>query len=67
VATLPFLLKDLSPDQRVRILALDYITGNGFVPPDEWLNLAAQVEVFIKVGSLPILDASVHEFPTPIS
>lgn len=32
--TTPYLLQDLTPEQRLRVLSMDYVTSSGLVAPD---------------------------------
>lgn len=66
MATPPFLLQDLSPEQRLRILSLDYVTSAGYVPADEWLNFAHQVETWLSRGVMLKEQANVRSFPRPV-
>ena len=66
MTALPFLLKDLDEEQRVRVLALDYVTGCGSVSPEDWLPFAAVIEHYLRTGELAIAKSSVHAFPAPI-
>lgn len=62
--SIPYLLQDLTPEQRLRILALDYATSTGFVPPDEWLKVTNAVESYLSTGDINYGSASIHSFPT---
>ena len=50
--TLPVLLRKLTADQRLRILALDYVTASGTVPVREWCAVAGLVESYLKTGEV---------------
>ena len=67
MTTPPFLLQDLTADQRIRVLALDYVTSTGIVPPDQWLNAALALEEFLMNGNVEKQSAMVHAFPQPIA
>lgn len=66
MASLPFLLKDLDTDQRMRVLALDYVTSCGFVPPEDWLLFSAVIEHYLRTGEVALEKARVHTFPKPV-
>jgi hypothetical protein len=63
MSTTPYLLQDLTPDQRLRVLSLDYATSTGFVQPEHWLNAASAIEIYLKTGVCEKKDAQVHQFP----
>lgn len=66
MTALPFLLKDLDTDQRVRVLALDYVTACGFVPPEDWLPFAAVIEHYLRTGEKVKTKSSVYVLPAPV-
>lgn len=51
--SLPILLEYLTDDQKFRVLALDYVTSCGFVPPDDWLRMSEEVHTWLGKGELP--------------
>lgn len=62
----PFLLKDLDAEQRMRVLALDYVTSCGFVPPEDWLLFSTVVAHYLRTGEVAMEKARVHTFPTAV-
>lgn len=66
MTALPLLLKDLDAEQRIRVLALDYVTACGFVPPEDWLPFAVVIEHYLRTGETAMTKSSVHAFPTPV-
>ena len=66
MTALPFLLKDLDTDQRIRVLALDYVTACGLVAPEDWLPFAVVVEHYLRTGEMIMTKSSVHAFPAPV-
>lgn len=64
--TLPILLKQLTGDQKLRILALDYVTSSGFVPPDEWCAIAQAIEFYLKDGGVTRTQTEPCSFPSLI-
>jgi hypothetical protein len=67
LTTPPFLLKDLDPEQRIRVLALDYVTSTGIVAPEQWLSAAAALEDFLINGAVEKPSAVLHTFPSSLS
>lgn len=66
MGSVPFLLKDLNTDQRMRVLAMDYVTSCGVVPPEDWLVFSAVIEHYLRTGELALEKARVHAFPAPV-
>lgn len=66
MTALPFLLKDLDEEQRVRVLALDYVTACGSLSPEDWLPFAAVIEHYLRTGDMAMTTGSVHAFPKSV-
>jgi len=64
--TLPILLKSLTSEQKLRVLALDYVTASGFVGPDEWCHMARAVEIYLSEGEIKSRHHEACVFPTVI-
>ena len=64
--TSPTLLKALDRDQKLRLLALDYVTATGFVPPEDWCRMARQLEDYLKTGSLGSCSTATPKFPNVV-
>lgn len=62
----PFLLEELNMEQKMRVLAMDYVTACGFVPPEDWLLFSAVIEHYLRTGDVALEKARVHTFPTPV-
>lgn len=61
--TPPFLLKNLSADQRLRVLALDYVTSSGLVVPEDWIGLSSRIERYLKEGEQPRNQTTIYHLP----
>ena len=61
--TTPYLLQDLTPDQRLRVLCVDYVTSSGYVPPEQWIVAASSIETYLRTGEAERTVAEVKRFP----
>jgi hypothetical protein len=66
MSALPLLLKDLDAEQRMRVLALDYVTSCGFVAPEDWLLFSTVVAHYLRTGEVALEKARIHTFPTAV-
>lgn len=46
------LLDELTPEQKIRVLAMDAVTGSGGVEPEDWVKRARELEEFLKGGTV---------------
>lgn len=62
--TTPYLLQDLTPEQRMRVLSLDYVITSGLVSPEGWLPTANAIEEYLAIGAVDRPAATISRFPT---
>lgn len=61
--TTPYLLQDLTLEQRLRVLSLDYVITSGLVSPEGWVPTANAIEEYLVTGAVERPAATISQFP----